>query len=80
MKHAPVKIDDLRTQVGPELGALLPASTDAFTVQTFQDQKTSRKGWGDVVLVPEKAREVDVTKLAHFGGLAASLDPKGEKP
>ena len=79
-KHPPVKVQDLRTQLGAELGALLPDSNGAWTVQAFQDQKTSRKGWGDVVLVPEKAREVDVTKLAHFGGLAASLDAKAEKP
>lgn len=80
VRHDPVKVEELQRQLGAELGALLPASKDALTVQTFQDQKRSRQGWGDVVLVPEKARTVDVTKLSHFGGLAASLDPKGEKP
>jgi hypothetical protein len=83
-KHEPVKRDALRAQLGAELGALVPApragEVDPWTVQTFEDQKTSRRGWGDVVLVPETAREADVSKLARFGGLAASLDPKGEKP
>jgi hypothetical protein len=43
----------LGQQLGAELAALLPGKgDDELVVQTFEDQKTSRHGWGDVLLVP----------------------------
>lgn len=65
------------SELRPTLGALadlLPGAPDApLVVQTFEDQKTSRKGWGDVVLVPESASSVDPARRARMDTLAASL-------
>ena len=81
--HNPTKLADLRMRLGTDLGALVPSPDGgqvAWTVQTFEDQKRDRRGWGDVVLVPEAPHDADVGKLTRFGNLAASLDPKGELP
>jgi hypothetical protein len=78
----------VREAVGEKLAALLPegaVSNDPLrdlapgerllTVQTFEDQKTSRKGWGDVLFVPEKPEEVDAATAARRRALLALLDP-----
>lgn len=45
-----------------------------LVVQTFEDQKPSRAGWGDVVLVPEQPAPLDRERLARARPLMASLD------
>ncbi len=59
----------------PALAALVPSG--AVSVQTFQDQKVSRAGYGDVVFVPQAppdraGRDAQLTKLRP---LLAVLDP-----
>ncbi len=60
-------------------------------VQTFEDQKTSRRGWGDVVLVPVRPEEpdpatiarrraLDADALAKEKALFAVLDPALDAP
>jgi hypothetical protein len=78
----------VKEAVGAKLAALLPegaTSTDPLralepgekllTVQTFEDQKTSRKGWGDVLFVPEKPEEIDEATAAKRRALLGLLDP-----
>ena len=62
--------------------AKLPGGLDALVpngdvvVQTFQDQKRSRKGFGDVVFVPAKARELTPERRAKLEPLFKLLDPE----
>lgn len=80
--HAPTTSGTVGAIVGAgNMGALgQPASStgDAreapLSVQTFQDQKTSRRGWGDVVLVPERPYTSDDARLARMNKLMATLD------
>jgi hypothetical protein len=84
VKHRAQTTADLAAVVGPQLGALFgssePAKDDAggarlWEVQTFEDQKTSRRGWGDVVLVPAAPRAADAGKVERMQKLTASLEP-----
>jgi hypothetical protein len=71
--HPATKAVDLRPSLGP-LADLLPgAPGDALVMQTFEDQKSSRRGWGDVVLVPEVARPIDPAKRDRMNKLIAAL-------
>ena len=64
---------DLRPTLGL-LADLLPgAPNDALVMQTFEDQKTSRQGWGDVVLVPEAARSIDPSKRDRMNKLITAV-------
>lgn len=72
-KHAEATPTTLRPIVGP-LADLLPgAPTEPLVVQTFEDQKVSRHGWGDVVLVPETARPVEAARRTRMDKLAAAI-------
>ena len=80
-----VSVASLKETVGPSLGALLPAGTKAsaddgnepsLSVQTFEDQKTSRGGWGDVVLVPNAPVALDAAALAARRPFFALLEPE----
>ena len=88
VQHPNATTADLTALVGAQLGALLasgrgdagagPPSERAWTVQTFQDQKTHRGGWGDVVLVPASPRANDAAKTERARKLMASLAPSVE--
>jgi hypothetical protein len=78
MKHAPQSTSILGSIIGAtNLGSLSAGQTPdrPLVVQTFEDQKTSRRGWGDVVLVPAAPHENDAARLERMTKLMASLDP-----
>jgi Uncharacterized protein conserved in bacteria (DUF2330) len=55
-----------------DMAALAPPKR--LVVQTFQDQKTSRAGFGDIVFVPEKHAALDDERRAELRPLLALLD------
>ena len=78
-KHGATTAASLTASLGGSLGELLPRGADAgshdtLVVQTFQDQKVSRRGWGDVVLVPEAPEAIDAAKMRRLETLMATLD------
>jgi hypothetical protein len=86
VKHTAPTTADLAGIVGPQLGALLKSPVagkeDAggartWEVQTFEDQKTNRRGWGDVVLVPASPGPVPEARRERMQKLMASLEPAG---
>ncbi|HSC87179.1 MAG TPA: DUF2330 domain-containing protein [Polyangiaceae bacterium] len=68
--------EELRTFLGDELRALLPGDRDdtSLTIQTFEDQKRSRAGFGDIVMVPQLPGPPP--PLGSSRKLMASLDPQ----
>lgn len=67
-----------RTELAKKLGALgklLPKGQSELWVQTFRDLRTSRRGLGDVLLVPERPVDLDETALAKRTHLMPVLDP-----
>ena len=58
----------------PELWRLLPAGS--VTVTTFQDQKVSRRGFGDVLFVPERAPALDPARRSELLRLLPIVDPE----
>jgi hypothetical protein len=71
--HPDTTAQDLRPVLGP-LADLLPgAPTAPLVMQTFEDQKSSRQGWGDVVLVPATTQPIDPARRERMGKLTASL-------
>lgn len=60
--------------LGSELKALLPASAQ-LQVQVFEDQKRGRAGFGDVVMVPKRAKTLSPAQLERSRKLMAALDP-----
>jgi hypothetical protein len=74
-------------ELGPKLGALaklLPAKKDKLVLQTFRDLKSSREGWGDVLMVPQTAQSLDAAAIEERRWLFPVLDPalvaKGGQP
>lgn len=75
--------DALETVVGPEVAALLPGAdrtapdgtAPRLVVEVFEDQKRSREGWGDVVMVPSEPRSLPAWSLVLARKLMASIDP-----
>ena len=63
----------LRAALGDELHCLLPAGP--LVVQTFQDQKYSREGYGDVLFAPANRSPPDPAKLDRLRPLLGILDP-----
>jgi hypothetical protein len=63
--------------LGRKLGALakLLPKGPSLVVQTFRDTKSSRRGWGDVLLVPEKPVEYDAAAVAKRERLLPVIDP-----
>jgi Uncharacterized protein conserved in bacteria (DUF2330) len=75
-KHRPQTTSFLGTVVGAQLEALLASDASrVWDVQTFEDQKSSRRGWGDVVLVPDAPRPADAKKLERTQKLMTCLEP-----
>lgn len=89
-RHASASFQLLRGVLTEPLLGLLPAGIPpadgsaskeldrTYVVQTFEDQKRDRTGWGDVVLVPEQATAPIDT--AAYAKLAAALDPTLASP
>ncbi len=62
--------------VDTTVAALLPRlPRDEVTVQVFEDQKTQRAGFGDVVLVPDSGSPSQPLDWAKARKLMATLDP-----
>ena len=62
--------------LGDDLSPLLPAKErDAATLQAFEDQKSTREGWGDIVFVPETPVAVEDSRWPNYRKLMAALDP-----
>jgi hypothetical protein len=64
----------LASVIEPELWRLLPAGT--ITVTTYQDQKVSRRGFGDVLFVPERAPVLEPTRRSELLRLLPLVDPE----
>ena len=64
--------EGLRDALGDDLGRL--ASSATKVVQTFEDQKTTRAGFGDVVFVPEKSAPRDNKRKAELEPMLSLLD------
>lgn len=73
MKHPGTTAEALRSTIGDELATLLPKGAKDLVVQTFEDQKRTRRGFTDVVLVPETPHELDAAKTTKLMG---ALDPE----
>lgn len=69
----------LAATLSDELLQLLPASAvgaaHPLTVQVFEDQKRSRVGFGDIVMVPQQQTALTSLFLERSRKLMASLDP-----
>jgi hypothetical protein len=88
-RHPDPTLPDLTAALTPPLAALLPPGLDAsappaaapgspqkrWVLQTFEDQKMNRQGWGDVVLVPEAPVAFDEARVARLDRLMSALDP-----
>jgi len=59
--------------LGSELQPLVPAGP--LRVQTFQDQKLSREGYGDVLFAPETKGTIDPARGDKMRPLLGILDP-----
>jgi hypothetical protein len=57
----------------------LPGEGD-WNVQVFEDQKHARRGFGDVLLVPEEPGALDAAALEKHRALLPLLDPALEAP
>jgi hypothetical protein len=69
----PVPRESLVPTLDGELLRLLPDG--ALSVQVFEDQKRSRAGFGDIVMVPKVAKAPNEAALARSRKLMALLDP-----
>lgn len=56
-----------------ELDEIVPAGS--LVVQTFEDHKVSREGFGDILFVPRKRRALTAADKAELEPLLAILDP-----
>jgi hypothetical protein len=71
--------DDLRDVLGPELFDLVSKRPRHF-VEVFEDQKTRRDGWGDVLLVPSAPITMTESQRTVLEPMMALLDPELQKP
>jgi len=65
--------DKVEGAIAADLHGLLPAGP--LVVQTFQDQKRSREGLGDVLFVPKEPQRLDAAQVAKLQPLLGILDP-----
>lgn len=65
--------DKLTGATKAQLSALLPEGP--LQLQTFQDQKRRRDGFGDVVLVPETIRPLNAERREALATFVSLLDP-----
>lgn len=71
--------DDLRDVLGAELFALVSNRPRHF-VEVFEDQKTRRDGWGDVLLVPSAPITTTERQRKALEPMMPLLDPELAKP
>lgn len=74
-RHRTQTTSELAATVGAPLGKLFGDAPRTWAVQTFEDQKSNRNGWGDVVLVPTTPQKTDPAAMERLQKLMASLDP-----
>ncbi|MBK8257181.1 MAG: DUF2330 domain-containing protein [Polyangiaceae bacterium] len=76
-RRGALPVGDLTSLVGEETfkALLIPKGGSDWQVQVFEDQKRSRKGFGDVLLVPEAPREFSADALEKAKVLLPLLDP-----
>jgi hypothetical protein len=74
-RFAPASRSSLESALGEERG-LLPAGE--LVMQRFMDQKRSRRGYGDVVFVPDRPVPLDDAGRARLAPLLPLLDPSLE--
>jgi hypothetical protein len=76
-----VTADNLAITVGEKAWkALAPKGEAPWLVQVFEDQKRARKGFGDVLLVPEEPEVLDAAAAEKRRALLPVLDPGLEAP
>ncbi len=68
-----LKREQIHKDLGPILKGSLPEGN--ILLQTFQDQKSSRKGFGDIVFIPAKRRVLSSEQNAARAPLLGILDP-----
>jgi hypothetical protein len=75
-RRPPVSAGSLAKTIGeaPWKAFALPGDGE-WQVQVFEDQKRSRRGYGDVLLVPEEPQEMDAGALEKARALLPLLDP-----
>lgn len=74
-KHNPmISADVVKTALGTGLSDLLPSASE-YSVQRFEDQKSVREGWGDVVMVPTTPVKLDAAAIDKRRKLMSALDP-----
>jgi hypothetical protein len=66
----------LAQAVGPDLAKLLPAGE--LTVETFEDGRSDRSGYGDVLFVPDAPQNLDAAALKERARFLPLLDPSLE--
>ena len=84
LEHAsqPTAREELASALSDELSKLLPSNVGRagkdpgpLWLQVFEDQKRSRAGFGDIVMVPQRPTPLTGAALARSRKLMASLDP-----
>lgn len=79
-RPSPVSADSLVRLAGEEVvRRILPAGEAEWRVQVFEDQKRSRRGFGDVALVAEEPRR-DAMSREKLRTILPILDPGLEAP
>jgi hypothetical protein len=61
---------------GDALDPIDLSGSTRVSIQAFEDQKVSRKGWGDVVFVPETSETLDDAAKAKRKAFVRVLDPQ----
>jgi hypothetical protein len=80
-RHSPAKAESLAPAVGEKAWkTFAPKGDGPFTIQVFEDQKRVRRGFGDVLLVPEEPEELDAGAIEKRRALLPILDPTLEAP
>lgn len=81
-RSPPAGAEALRSAIGETAWSAMASPDDRsdWHVQVFEDQKRSRHGFGDVLLVPETPRELAPTALEKVAPLLPLLDPSLSSP
>jgi hypothetical protein len=69
-----ISADIVKANLGAGLSDLLPVAAE-YSVQRFEDQKSVREGWGDVVMVPTTPLKLDAAAIDKRRKLMSALDP-----
>lgn len=81
VRRPPMSADSMPGTLGKSAWSPISSTSEAvWQVQVFEDQKRSRKGFGDVLLVPDEPRELDAAAMEKRRALLPLLDPGLEAP